>query len=71
MQEVDPTLGITLDQRQQLQMATHPLDIQDMLGTETLQGYVQTPVQTLDGIVVNQPHRFLPLAKEAKGLQNR
>ena len=33
---------------------------------ETLQGYTQTPVQTLDSLVVNQPQRFLPLAEEAK-----
>ena len=32
------------------------------------QGYVETPLQTLDGIVVNQPKRFLPLAEEAKCL---
>ena len=44
------------------------MDIQDILGTETLEGYVQTPVQTLDCLVVNQPHRFLPLAEEAKKL---
>ena len=30
------------------------------------QGYVETPLQTLGGIVVNQPKRFLPLAEEAK-----
>ena len=27
-----------------------------------------TPIQTLDGIYVHQPHQFLPLAKEAKKL---
>ena len=32
------------------------------------QGYVNTPLQTLDGIVVQQPKRFLPLAEEAKRL---
>ena len=32
------------------------------------QGYVETPLQTLDGIVVNQPKRFLPLMEEAKCL---
>ena len=38
VQEVHPTLGTTTEQRQQLQTATHPLDIQDILGTETLKG---------------------------------
>ena len=39
-----------------------------MLGTHIFQGYVETPLQTLDGIVVNQLKRFLPLAEEAKCL---
>ena len=68
VQEVHPSLRTTTEQRQQLQSATNPLDIQDILGMETLEGYIQTPVQTLDGLVVNQPHRFLPLAEEAKRL---
>ena len=29
---------------------------------------MDTPLQTLDGIIVNQPKRFLPLAEEAKRL---
>ena len=28
------------------------------------EGYVQTPIQTLDGLYVNQPKHFLPLAEE-------
>ena len=35
------------------------------MGTRAFQGYADTPIQTLDGIVVNQLKRFLPLAKEA------
>ena len=31
-------------------------------------GYVETPLQTLDGIIVNQPKRFFPLVEEAKCL---
>ena len=38
------------------------------MGTHAFQGYVETPLQMLDGIVVNQPKRFLLLAKEAKHL---
>ena len=33
---------------------------------ESCQEYVKTLLQTLDGIYVHQPKRFLPLAKEAK-----
>ena len=45
-----------------------PEDISDVLGTNVFQGYVNTPLQTLDSIVVNQPKRFLMLAEEAKHL---
>ena len=43
-----------------------PEDISDILGTRVYQGYFETPLQTLDGIIVNQPKRFLPLTEEAK-----
>ena len=36
------------------------------MGTRAFQRYVDTPIQTLDRIVVNQPKHFLPLAQEAK-----
>ena len=50
----------------QLQSTNTTEDIEEILGTRAFQRYVDTPIQTLDGIVVNQPKRFLPLAKEAK-----
>ena len=50
----------------QLQSRNTPEDIADILGTRAFQRYVDTPLQTLDGIIVNQPKHFLPLAKEAK-----
>ena len=43
-----------------------PEDVEEILGTRAFQRYVDTPIQTLDGIVVNQPKHFLPLGKEAK-----
>ena len=50
----------------QLQSMNTPEDIEEILGTRAFQRYVETPIQTLDRIVVNQPNLFLPLAKEAK-----
>ena len=35
---------------------------------ESYKDYVKTPLQTLEGIYVNQPKWFLPLAKGAKKL---
>ena len=43
-----------------------PKDVKEILGTRAFHRYVDTPLQTLDGIVVNQPKHFLLLAKEAK-----
>ena len=68
IQQVTPLLGTTPREKLQLQHRNSPDDISDVLGTRIYQGYVETPLQTLDGIVVNQPKRFLPLAEEAKRL---
>ena len=66
--QVTSLLGTTPRENLQLQHRNSPDDISDVLGTHIYQGYVETPLQTLDGIVVNQPKRFLPLAEEAKHL---
>ena len=64
--QVTPLLGITPHENTQLQSRNTPEDIADILGTRAFQRYVDTPLQTLDGIIVNQPKHFLPLTKEAK-----
>ena len=64
--QVSPLLGITPCKNTQLQSRNTPEDIADILGTRTFQRYVNMPLQTLDGIIVNQQKHFLPLAKEAK-----
>ena len=66
--QVTPLLGTTSRENHQLQHRNTPDNISDILGTRVYQGYVETPLQTLDGIVVNQPKRFLPLVEEAKRL---
>ena len=68
VQQVSPLLGTTPRENLQLQNRNTPDDISDVLGTRVFQGYVETPLQTLDGIVVNHPKRFLPLVEEAKRL---
>ena len=64
--QVSPLLGTTPHENTQLQSRNTPEDIADILGTRAFQRYVDTPLQTLDGIIVNQPKHFLPLTKEAK-----
>ena len=63
---VTPLLGTMPCENTQLQSRNTPEDIADILGTRAFQRYVDMPLQTLDGIIVNQPKHFLPLAKEAK-----
>ena len=64
--QVTPLLGTTPSKNNQIQHRNRPEDISDILGTRVYQGYVETPLQTLDSIIVNQPKWFLPLAEEAK-----
>ena len=64
--QVTPLLGTTPSKNTQIQHRNTPEDISDILGTRVYKRYVDTPLQTLDGIIVNQPKRFLPLAEEVK-----
>ena len=64
--QVTPLLGITPRESTQLQSTNTQEDIEEILGTRAFQRYVDTPIQTLDRIVVNQPKHFLPLAQEAR-----
>ena len=62
--QVTPLLGTTPSENTQIQHRNTPEDISDILGV--YKRYVDTPLQTLDSIIVNQPKHFLPLAEEAK-----
>ena len=64
--QVTPLLGTTPCKNTQIHHRNTAEDISDILGTRVYKRYVDTPLQTLDGIIVNQPKCFLPLAEEAK-----
>ena len=64
--QVTLLLGTTPSKNTQIQHWNMPEDISDILGTRVYKKYVDTPLQTLDGIIINQPKCFLPLAEEAK-----
>ena len=64
--QVMPLLGTTPSENSQIQHRNMSEDISDILGTRVYQEYIDTPLQTLDGIIVNQPKWFLPLTEEAK-----
>ena len=64
--QVTLLLGIMPSKNSQIQHCNTSDDISDILGTRVYQGYVETLLQTLDSIIVNQPKWFLPLAEDAK-----
>ena len=64
--QVTPLLGTMPCKTSQLRNTNIQEDIEEILGTTAFQRYVETPIQTLDGIIVTQPKRFLPLAQEAR-----
>ena len=66
-QTVEPVLGFTPAKIRRADKEPK-LTIEQLLGLSSCKGHVQTPLQMLDGIYVNQPSRFLPLAQEAKKL---
>ena len=61
-----PLLGTMPHMTSQLRNTNTQEDVKEILGTTAFQRYVETPIQTLDGIIVIQPKRFLPLAQEAR-----
>ena len=66
--QVTPLLGITPRENTQLQSRNTPEDIADILGTKAFQRYVDMPLQTLDGIIVNQPKCFYHSPKKPREL---
>ena len=64
--QVMPLLGTTPSENTHIHHRNTPEDISDILGTRVYKRYVDTPLQTLDGIIVNQPKCFLPLTMKAK-----
>ena len=64
--QVAPLLGTAPSKNTQIQHRNMPEDISDILGTRVYKRYVDTPLQTLDGIIINQPKHFLHLAEKAK-----
>ena len=64
--QVTPLLGTTSQETSQLRNTNTQEDVEEIFGTTAFQRYVETPIQTLDGIIVTQPKRFLPLAQEAR-----
>ena len=64
---MQPTLGFTLAEICRAQNKP-TLMIPQLLKIKPCKDYTETPLQTLDGLYVTQPKRFLPLTQEVKKL---
>ena len=70
IQPVEPVVGLT--PKEQCRKEEDPnLTLDELLGLSSCKDHVSTPLQTLDGLYVNQTSQFLPLAQEAKKLAKR
>ena len=67
---MEPEIGPT-PQEQCKKEEDPDLTSTELLGLTPCEEYITTPLQTLDGLYVNQPSRFLPLAQEAKKLARK
>ena len=64
--QVTPLLGTMPRETSQLRNTNTKEDVEEILGMIAFQRYVETPIQTLDGIIVTQQKHFLPLSQEAR-----
>ena len=67
---MEPVIGLTPEEQCRRKEDPNPT-LDELLGLSSCEDHISTPFQTLDGLYVNQPSRFLPLAQEAKKLAKR
>ena len=64
-----PLVGLT--PQEQCRKEDPDLTLIELLGLSPCEEHITTALQTLDGLYVNQPSRFLPLVQEAKKLARK
>ena len=70
IQPVEPVVGLTPEEQSKKEEDPDPT-LDEVLGLTLCEEHITTPLQTLDGLYVNQPSRFLPLAQKAKKLARK
>ena len=70
IQLIKPVIGLTPEEQRKKEEDLN-LTLIELLGLTPCEGHINTPLQTLDGLYVNQPSRFLPLAQEAQKLARK
>ena len=64
---MEPVVGLTPEEQCKKEEDSD-LTLIELLGLTPCEGHINTPLQTFDGLYVNQLSRFLSLAPEAKKL---
>ena len=70
IQLVEPVVGLTSEEQSRREEDLD-LTLDELLGLIPCEQHITTPLQTLNGLYVHQPSRFLPLAQEAKKLAKK
>ena len=70
IQPVEPVVGLT-SKKQSRREEDPDLTLDELLGLIPCEQHITTPLQTLDGLYVQQPSQFPPLAQEAKKLAKK
>ena len=70
IQQVEPVVGLT-PQEQCRKEEDPDMTLTELLGFTPCEEHITTPLQTWDGLFVNEPSRFLSLAQEAKKLARK
>ena len=70
IQPVEPVIGLTTDEQRQREEDPN-LTPDELLGLSSCEDLINTPLQTLDGLYINQPSHFLSLVQEARKLAQK
>ena len=70
IQPVEPVIGLTTEEQRQREEDTN-LILDELLGLSSCEEHISMPLQTLDGLYINQPSHFLPLVQEARKLAKK
>ena len=70
IQPVEPVVGLAPEEQHRKE-EDPDLTLDELLGLSSCKDHISTPLQTLDGLYVNQPSQFLALVQEAKKLAKR
>ena len=70
IQPVKPVISLTTEELRQREEDPN-LTLDELSGLSSCEEHISMPLQTLDGLYINQPSHFLPWAQEARKLAQK